>query len=84
MTNHPNRAKSRKSHAHNPKPDEIVSFRKAAGHTQAQMANMIYSTVRTVQDWEAGVNRMHPGLFELYLTKTHQAGNIYYLIDYDT
>lgn len=37
-------------------------------------AALIHSTLRTWQDWEAGVARMHPGLWELFCLKTGTAG----------
>jgi DNA-binding transcriptional regulator YiaG len=57
-----------------PHPDksEIRAAREAAGLTQAQAAAAIYSTVRTWQDWEAGVARMHPGLWELFRLKVSE------------
>lgn len=69
MTNHPNRSKNTPSSARNPKPREILEARLAANLTQTQAAEMIHSTLRTWQDWEAGIARMHPGLWELFLTK---------------
>lgn len=53
-----------------PKPAAIRAARKAAGLTQTQAAALIYSTMRTWQDWEAGARRMHPALFELFLLKS--------------
>jgi putative transcriptional regulator len=49
-----------------PSKSEIRAAREAAGLTQAQAAAAIYSTVRTWQDWEAGIARMHPGLWEFF------------------
>lgn len=81
MVNHPNRGKKgepRKAGA-TPTPDEIRAAREAVGYTQTQAAQLIYSTLRSWQEWEvtptdgstAG-RRMHPGLFELFLLKTGQ------------
>lgn len=53
-----------------PKPEAIRAARAAAGLTQAQAGALIYSTMRTWQDWEAGARRMHPALFELFLLKS--------------
>lgn len=55
-----------------PSPEEIREFRTAAGLSQTAAALLIYSTKRTWQDWEAGVAKMHPGLWELFLIKTGQ------------
>ena len=52
-----------------PTPDAIRAAREAAGLTQTRAAELIYSTMRTWQDWEAGKRAMHPGLFELFLLK---------------
>jgi DNA-binding transcriptional regulator YiaG len=49
-----------------PTAKQIRAAREAAGLTQAAAAALIHSTLRTWQDWEAGVARMHPGLFELF------------------
>ncbi len=56
-----------------PSPEEIKKARKNAGLTQEQAAKVVlYSSRRTWQDWEYGVNNMPPGLFELFLIKTGQ------------
>jgi len=67
MSNHPNRGP--KGPASNPSQAEVRAARELAGLTQAQAAGLIYSTQRTWQDWEAGVARMHPGLWELFRIK---------------
>jgi putative transcriptional regulator len=77
MGNHPNRGKAPKPGA-NPKPAEIKAAREAAGLTQTEAAEVIYSTLRTWQDWEAegdARRRMHPGLWELWLIKTAHLRN---------
>jgi DNA-binding transcriptional regulator YiaG len=53
-----------------PTPEQIKQARQAAGLTQAQAAELIYSTRRTLQDWEYGKNPMHPAIWELFLIKT--------------
>lgn len=79
MANHPNR--SRNSAAKNPTPKEIKKARLAAGLSQAAAAELIYSTLRSWQNWEAEEGaistggfsthrRMHPGLWELFLIKS--------------
>lgn len=56
----------------NPTPAQIRSARIAAGLTQTQAAALIYSSLRSWQQWEAGDRRMHPGLFELFKIKCKQ------------
>lgn len=65
MSNHPNRGRVGTA-ARNPAPDEVRSTREAAGLSQTAAAELIYSTLRTWQDWEAGKARMHPAFFELF------------------
>ena len=64
MTNHPNRARRGV-----PTPTQIRAARDRAGLTQTQAAELIHSTLRTWQDWEAGIAAMHPGLWELFRLK---------------
>jgi DNA-binding transcriptional regulator YiaG len=52
-----------------PTPSDIKKVRESAGLTQIQAAELIYSTRRTWQDWEAGINPMHPALWELFKLK---------------
>ena len=54
-------------------PAALKALRKSAGLTQVQAAELIYSTRRTLQDWEAGIAPMHPGLWELLNIKTRKA-----------
>lgn len=72
MATHPNR--SGRKPGRNPTPNEIKQARIKAGLTQTQAAELIYSTMRTWQDWEGNpthgkVPRMHPGLWELFQAK---------------
>ena len=53
-----------------PQPAEIIAGRGAAGLTQTQAAQLVRSTLRTWQQWEAGDRRMHPGLWELFRIKS--------------
>lgn len=69
MSNHPNRSQANRSIAGNPKPSEILRAREAAGLTQQQAADLLFSSWRTWQDWEAGERRMHPSSWELFLAK---------------
>ena len=68
MPNHPNRARAA-SAARNPDPAEIRAAREAAELSQTAAAELIYSTLRTWQQWEAGDRRMHPALWELWNIK---------------
>ena len=73
MSNHPNRGLKNAPGA-NPKPQQIIDARLAAGLTQTEAAALIYSTWRTWQDWEAGIARMHPAFWELWRLKV--AGSV--------
>ena len=53
-----------------PTPTELRAGRAAAGLTQTAAAHLIHSTLRTWQDWEAGIARMHPGLWALFRIRT--------------
>ena len=52
-----------------PRPEEIRAARQDSGLSQTAAARLIYSTLRTWQDWEAGIAGMHPGLWELFQAK---------------
>jgi putative transcriptional regulator len=47
-------------------PEQIRAAREAARLTQTAAAKLIFSTLRTWQDWEAGKRKMHKGLFKLF------------------
>lgn len=57
-----------------PTPDEVRAARDLAGLTQAQAAELVHSTARAWQGWEAqdgpSARRMHPGLWELFKIKS--------------
>lgn len=55
-----------------PTPEEIRQARESAGLSQPAAAALIHSTRRTWQDWEAGIAKMHPGLWELFCLKTEK------------
>ncbi|MCD0280446.1 hypothetical protein JWH04_16170 [Xanthomonas melonis] len=38
--------------------------------TQTQAAELVHSTLRAWQTWEAGDRAMHPGIWELFRLKT--------------
>lgn len=67
MTNHPNRGA--KNPASNPAPEEIKAARTAADLTQTEAAELLYTTCRVWQQWEAGDRRMHPAFWELFRIK---------------
>lgn len=78
MSNHPNRAR-RGSPSRNPSPDEVRAAREAAGLTQTEAGDLVHTTCRTWQQWEAGDRRMHPAFWELFRLKiatriTHSSG----------
>ena len=53
-----------------PTPGEVGAARVATGLSIREAAELIHSKVRTWQDWERGVAKMHPGLWELFQLKT--------------
>ncbi len=57
------------SNPKSPTPEEIRAARKKSRLSQTAAAKLIYSTLRTWQDWEAGKAHMHPGLWELFRRK---------------
>ena len=74
MSNHPNRSRRQPGVARNPKPEEIRAAREAAELTQTAAAELVHTTCRTWQQWEAeegtpGHRRMHPAFWELFRIK---------------
>lgn len=78
MANHPNRSKTKPHISRNPDPDEIKKARedmmkileqKRSGETQTFCANLVHTTCRVWQQWEAGDRRMHPAFWELFKQK---------------
>lgn len=69
MSTHPNRSRRKDVPGRNPSPDEIRGAREKAGLSQTAAAELIYSTLRTWQDWEAGAARMHPAFWQLWKMK---------------
>jgi DNA-binding transcriptional regulator YiaG len=69
MTNHPNRSRARWPSA-NPTPAEIASARSAAGLTQEVAARLVHSAAVTWRQWESGLRRMHPAMWELFKIKS--------------
>jgi putative transcriptional regulator len=66
MASHPNRGKTRTAYS-NPLPDQVIAARGLL--TQSEAAALVYSTASKWQKWEVGEDRMHPGLWELFLIK---------------
>ena len=48
--------------------NKIKQARKDAGLTQSQAAKLVYSSLRTWQNWEK-MDNIHPAIFELFLIK---------------
>jgi DNA-binding XRE family transcriptional regulator len=48
--------------------NKIKQARKDAGLTQRQAADLVYSSLRTWQNWERNGN-IHPAIFELFMMK---------------
>lgn len=55
-----------------PTPADVRAARDATGMTQTSAAKVIYSTLRTWQDWESGARRCHPGMLRLFRLLTGQ------------
>ena len=53
-----------------PSPEEIRAARKTAGLTQTAAANLLHTTCRVWQQWEAGDRAMHAAFWELFQIKT--------------
>jgi len=70
MPNHPNRKRPPLAPF---SPAALKVLRASAGWTQEECAAAIHSTRRTLQDWEAGIAAMHPGLWELLNIKARKA-----------
>lgn len=52
-----------------PLPDEIIALRKEAGLSQTDAGALVYSALRTWQQWESGERKMHPAMWELFRIK---------------
>ena len=71
MSNHPNRSRAGGA-ARNPSPEEIRARREVGGLSQTAAAELIHTTCRVWQQWEAGDRRMHPAFWELFKTKSEK------------
>jgi DNA-binding transcriptional regulator YiaG len=47
----------------------VRSVRVDAGLTQTAAAELVHTSLRSWQQWEAGARRMHPAFWELFLLK---------------
>ena len=65
--NHPNRSRAWANPARNPSPAEIRAARLAANLTQREAGATVMASEKSWRKWEAGVARMHPGLWALWL-----------------
>jgi putative transcriptional regulator len=59
-----------------PEPAEIRKARERAEMTQTEAGQLVRSSMRAWQQWEAGERRMHPGLWELFQIKAGSPGLI--------
>ncbi|WP_241649908.1 RES domain-containing protein [Rosenbergiella collisarenosi] len=55
-----------------PLPAEIIARRHASSLTQTQAGKLVYSGLRSWQQWEKGDRKMPSGLWELFIWKTDQ------------
>lgn len=69
MTTHPNRSRARDRPDRTPAPKEIAAAREAAGLTQTAAADLLHTSCRSWQQWEAGDRRLHPAFWELFRIK---------------
>ncbi len=56
----------------NPSAQQWKVARAASGLSQTAAGALVFSKKRTVQDWEAGITPVHPGLFKLFCIETNQ------------
>ena len=52
-----------------PTPEQIRAARLAAHLTQTAAGELLHTTCRTWQQWEAGDRAMHPAFWELFQRK---------------
>lgn len=62
--------KSVKMFGEAPSPQDIRDQREFAGLTQTHAAQLVHSSLRAWQAWEAGERKMHPAIWELFWGKT--------------
>lgn len=73
MSNHPNR--SRRKPGFQPAPEDIAQLRAAMGLTQSEFGDLLYTSLRQVQDWEGGQRRMR-GLVWEYVNLLHRSAAV--------
>jgi len=59
-----------------PSPTEIREARHRAGLTQSQAAALVGVQPRAWRYWEGGGRRMGVGVWELFLIKTREVGDV--------
>jgi DNA-binding transcriptional regulator YiaG len=74
VATHPNRSKSSPKAGANPTPAQVRKAREEAGLTLEQAGELVYTSWRSWQNWEAATDsaehrRMHPATWELFLLK---------------
>lgn len=70
VANHPNRGANRFNlAAANPTPAQVAELRASSGLTLEKFGELVYKSLRTVQDWESGERRMPPDTWELLQIK---------------
>ena len=52
-----------------PTPDEIRALRQRAGLSRVEFAALVHASPRSLEKWETGERKMHPGLWELVSAK---------------
>lgn len=57
-----------------PKPAQIRKVREAAGLSQSQAAEVVYVSLRTWQNWEAGKHAMNPVLWDCFKVHADNQG----------
>lgn len=64
MVNHPNRSRRATPPGGNPRPREVAQLREEMELTQTEFGELLYVSLRTVQDWEGGQRHMPPLAWE--------------------
>jgi len=72
MANHPNRAAAPRWPS--PAAAEIAAARTAAGLTQREAADLVMSSLRSWEEWEAGRTRMPPVAWAWFVEKAPARG----------
>lgn len=58
-----------------PTPEQIQKLRLRSGLSQVAFGEMLHSSRRTVQNWEAGIFEMHPVFWEYAKIKVQEMQN---------